>query len=65
MIKKAKTEKLTLEDMGCLSEHQKIENRIEKVQEIYDSQQNKNILFAIMKASKEQYIFSLFIGVMT
>lgn len=59
MIKKAREEELTIEDMGGMDKDEIIQERTNRVEKIFNQQQNKNILLAVMLASKAQYIRSL------
>lgn len=59
IIKKAGEKKLTIEELGGLREEDLIENKLVKVEEIYEAQTKKNILFACLLAFKRDYIQSL------
>jgi len=60
IIKKAGEGKLTIEELGGLREEDLIENKLMKVEEIYQGQTKKNILFACLLAFKRDYLQSLF-----
>lgn len=59
IIKKAGEKKLSIEELGGLREEDLIENKLVKVEEIYEAQTKKNILFACLLAFKRDYIQSL------
>lgn len=62
IIQMAQTKNLTLEDMGGMRDEDLIQEKIKKVEKIFEAQpmNNKNIFWAIMQAFKEKYIFSFF-----
>lgn len=55
IIEKAGQRKLTIEDLGGLNEEEMIERKLEKVEEVYKSQQNKNVMIACLTAFKRAY----------
>jgi len=56
VIKRAGEKKLTIEELGGLREEDTIEYKLKKVEGIYETQANKNILFACLYAFKRDYI---------
>lgn len=63
IINKAGHSELEIEDFGGLKEEELLQTRLQKVEEIYEAQQEKNILLAVMTASKAQYIRSFIIQI--
>lgn len=58
VIQYAQTGQLTIEDLGGLREDDCIQGRLQKVEEVFDAQKEKNIFIAVMIAFKDRFMWA-------